>query len=56
MGQIIDKTAEEAGQGFQILGAKKYEGKSSQPGSENISGDIKPDSGAVSGDGNQPMA
>lgn len=43
MGNIIDKTSEEAGTGFQILGAKKYE--QSNP-SGSISGQETP-SGAV---------
>lgn len=53
---FTDKTAEDEGKGFQILGAKKYGEQSNQPGGESISGNIGQNSGAVQGAGDQPMA
>lgn len=53
---FIDKTAEDEGKGFQILGAKKYGKQSNHPGSGDNPGDINQDSGAISGDGEEPMA
>lgn len=53
---FIDKTAEDEGKGFQILGAKKYGEQSNQPGSENLPGDDGQNNGVVPGTGEEPVA